>query len=412
MLRRGPRPLPFHLGLSTMRAMAATLSLPQGERAKQPCWSASPPWNSAWPLSKSGQAEAKRIAQALSATGQPPEALAAAVRRRLVAEHGALLAGIRAYRAAEIPAALEPMPCLWHAGSSRVTDYVGAGPTALFVPSLINRAHILDLAPGQSMLRHLAGQGMRPLLLDWGVPGDAERGFTLTDYTLRLAAALEALPGPVVLVGYCMGGLIALAAAQHRPERVAALALLATPWDFAATLAAGQATARLLALLEPILALEDVLPVDAIQLLFAVNEPFGVGEKYRAFAGLDPRTPRAAAFVAMEDWLNDGVPLAAAVARECLGGWYGENTPMRGLWRVAGQAVRPQDWRGPAFLAIPHRDRIVPPASALALASLMPGATVHEAAAGHVGMVAGTKAEAALWTPLAEWIAGLHPLPL
>ena len=34
-----------------------------------------------------------------------------------------------------------------------------------------------------------------------------------------------------------------------------------------------------------------------------------------------------------EDWLNDGVPLAAAVARLCLGEWYGGNTTASGSWR-------------------------------------------------------------------------------
>ncbi|MES2713917.1 MAG: alpha/beta hydrolase, partial [Pseudomonadota bacterium] len=188
-LRRGPRPLAFHLGLSTLRAAAAALSLPAGESAKQNCWTGSPPWNSAWPLSKPGQQEASRIAHALAASGETAEALAGAVRARLVTEHAALLAGLNTYRAAEIEPAAAPTPCLWRHGSSAVHDYGGDGPVVLFVPSLINRSHILDLCDGHSMLRHLAGRGMRPLLLDWGAPGEDEAGFTLTDYILRLEAA-------------------------------------------------------------------------------------------------------------------------------------------------------------------------------------------------------------------------------
>jgi len=61
--------------------------------------------------------------------------------------------------------------------------------------------------------------------------------------------------------------------------------------------------------------------------------------KFLAFARMDPTHPKAAAFVALEDWLNDGVPLAAPVARECLAGWYGANTPATGQWRVAGKVV-------------------------------------------------------------------------
>ena len=119
-------------------------------------------------------------------------------------------------------------------------------------------------------------------------------------------------------------------------------ALLAAPWDFhAGNEARAMEAARCLPLLEPVLAFNDTLPVDALQMLFALLDPWGVAEKYRAFARLDPESERARLFVALEDWLNDGVPLAAPVARECLGGWYGENTPARGEWRIAGLAVDP-----------------------------------------------------------------------
>ena len=68
---------------------------------------------------------------------------------------------------------------------------------ALFVPSLVNRAHVLDLLPEASMLRWLAAAGVRPLLLDWGWPGEAERGFTLTDLVAgRLERALDAAAPP------------------------------------------------------------------------------------------------------------------------------------------------------------------------------------------------------------------------
>jgi poly(3-hydroxyalkanoate) synthetase len=74
---------------------------------------------------------------------------------------------------------------------------------------------------------------------------------------------------------------------------------------------------------------------------------------------------------------------------------------------VAGEVVEPGRLAMPAFLAIPSRDRIVPPASALALAKSLPGPLVHGVAAGHIGMVAGQGAEEALWRPLLRWISGL-----
>jgi poly(3-hydroxyalkanoate) synthetase len=334
-------------------------------------------------------------------------------------EDRALLAGIAAYRRHPYERRLPDPPAIWAEGGSRLLDYGApgaAGPPVVFVPSLVNRAQVLDLAEGNSLLRFLAGQGVRPLLLDWGFPGEAERGFTLTDYVAgRLERALITLPGPAVVVGYCMGGLLALAAALRRPARgeqgVAALGLLATPWDFHATPAEAvraQAAAALLPGLEPLMQASGALPVDVIQALFAGLDPWGIPRKFRAFARLDPASPRATLFVALEDWLNDGVPLAAAVARETLGGWYGANTPARLAWRIAGAVVDPAAASLPTFLAIPHRDRIVPPASARALAGrLPPGAVVHEAEAGHIGMAAGSGAEAALWRPLLSWLRSL-----
>ena len=63
--------------------------------------------------------------------------------------------------------------------------------------------------------------------------------------------------------------------------------------------------------------------------------------------------------------------------------------------------------RFPCFVAVPARDRIVPPESAAALLPRLPDVVVHRPAAGHVGMVAGMAAETELWQPLLAWLTGL-----
>ena len=83
---------------------------------------------------------------------------------------------------------------------------------------------------------------------------------------------MHAAGGPVVLAGYCMGGLLTLAAALRRPDLVRGLALLATPWDFhadgrALAPAPGRHPAAVRACL---LAATGTLPVDALQTLFAL----------------------------------------------------------------------------------------------------------------------------------------------
>lgn len=325
-----------------------------------------------------------------------------------------LIRGIAAYRRHPWQRTLEDPPAIWREGPARLLDYGREGDLPiLFVPSLVNRAYILDLMPDQSMMRWLAGHGVRPLLLDWGWPGSVERAFTLTDIVAgvlerALLSAREAVGAPVVLAGYCMGGMLAAAAALRRPDLLRGLVLLATPWDFhAEDPAAATKLGAMLPALEPVLQATGTLPIDLLQALFAQVDPGGIGKKFRAFGAMDQASAATARFVALEDWLNDGVPLAAAVARETMGQWYGANTPGRGAWRIAGEAVRPERLLMPVFAAVPGKDRIVPPASALALAGLIPGAVVHRPASGHIGMAAGPRAAKALWEPLLGWLRAL-----
>ncbi|MCU0987870.1 MAG: alpha/beta fold hydrolase [Acetobacteraceae bacterium] len=370
-------------------------------------------------MSEEGRARADRIVAALADAGADPAALSGAVLTALLDQDAALIRGIAAYRRHPYARTLAEPPALWAEGGSRLLDYgavEGAragGAPLLVVPSLVNRAHVLDLMEEASFLRFLAARGLRPLLLDWGWPGEAERRFSLTDVIAgrleRAMAATAAIAGDrLIVAGYCMGGLLALAACLRRPELVRGFAALATPWDFHTPEPdRARAAAMLLPLLEPAMAFGDAVPVDGLQILFTALDPFGVAAKFRAFGRLAQDSARARLFVALEDWLADGVPLAAPVARECIGGWYGRNEPAHGLWAVAGLPVDPRALAVPAFVAAPGRDRIVPPESARPLAALIPGAVLHQPAAGHIGMVAGSGAEAALWRPFLSWASGL-----
>ena len=405
-MRRGPRPLLLHLTLAMLRSNVSRAT--------------SPFWNAGWQTLSAGQtASIAAILQWLqSAVRNGPLSDASGFPEAVVAEtlrqDAALIQGIAAYRRHPSQRTLTDPPAIWSEGGSRLLDYGTAGGyPILFIPSLINRAYVLDLAEGSSMLRWLAARGVRPLLLDWGWPGETERRFTLTDYVAgrmeraMTAAARTAGTAPV-LAGYCMGGTLAVAAAQRRPDLIGGLALLATPWDFhAPDPERAIQLARTLPMLEPALAFSHTLPVDLLQSLFTMLDPSGVADKYRAFAHLPRDSDRARRFVALEDWLNDGIPLAANVARTCLTEWYGENAPALGRWQIAGLPIDPAMIAKPTFVAVPERDRIVPKESALPLAALIRGAVLHQPAAGHVGMVTGARAEASLWRPLLDWMRTL-----
>ena len=342
--------------------------------------------------------------------------VAAALDLEIARRAKSYLAGLEAYRGHSYSRSDEVPLVLWREGTTRLLDYGDetAGPVILVVPSLINRFYVLDLLPERSFLRYLAGRGLRPLVVDWGVPGSRERKFDLTDYVAgRLESAFDAALGlagpPIGVAGYCMGGLFALALALRRPDQTACLALLATPWDFHAERAQQARFFGWMADYLPLLYDEQgALPVEVVQSLFFMLDPFSGERKFTRFAALDPNGDKARAFVALEDWVNDGVPLAARVARDCVRSWYGENEPARTQWQIGGETVDPKQLRSPALIVVPSRDRIVPPSSAEPLAAALDRATVLRPPLGHVGMMSAARAPEMLWTAIADWLrAGL-----
>lgn len=405
--RIGPRP--FHPQLMPLLAMwmSSRAALPI-LRQDSPGWSG--------PLESLLSQPLQALRPSLAAADLP--ALDAALDRIVRHRIDALLTGIERYRSHPAPEALPAPRVLWEAGTARLLDYGGgnAAPPLLFVPSLVNRYHVLDLSADASLLRWLAARGRsRVLVLDWQAPGEAERHFGFDGYVLnRLSEALDVVAEQTgrrpILAGYCMGGLLSLALAQHRQADLAGLMLIATPWDFHNT--EPQAAARTLRVyggVRPFGVAAGELPVDAVQMLFAAIDPLNIAAKFIRFGEMPTGAPDTAHFVAVEQWLNDGIPLAMPVADAAMQGWYGDNTPFHGGWQVGGRLVEPQTLTLPVLLAIPDRDRIVPPASAMGLARQIPAThlTVAQMALGHVGMIVSRRAPALSWPVFADWAEGL-----
>ncbi len=187
--RLGPRPLQFHLLMTQLTWMQSR----GGLRAWK---SGSLPWNPA--LTERAEQLKKALDQ------EPIEDVQQALDGVIQERSQAFLAAIKLYREHPYHRQMADPPIIWQDGGTRLLDYgqvLENGDPArrtgksngrvarskfkadvLVVPSLVNRAYILDLRADHSLMRWLAGQGFRPLLLDWGYPGPAERSFNLTDY--------------------------------------------------------------------------------------------------------------------------------------------------------------------------------------------------------------------------------------
>ncbi|WP_010543945.1 alpha/beta fold hydrolase [Sphingomonas elodea] len=316
-------------------------------------------------------------------------------------KRAAALAGLAAYQRAPRPAPRPEKPVVARAGRAVLRDYGGHGQPVVFVPSLINPPLVLDLARGNSLLRWLSRQGVRPLLVDWGQPTPDEASLDVNGHVEQLLLPLlRQLPRPPALAGYCLGGTMAIAAAQA--IETAGLVTIAAPWHFAGYGAALEGFAALWDQAYPACAQLGMVPMEVLQAGFWQLDPRRTILKYERFGRLRPQGPEARAFIALEDWANAGAPLTFGAGRQLFDDFLSADLPGSGRWAVAGTVARPEALAIPMLSLISTTDRIVPSASAARLGE------VREMALGHVGMIVGSRARKAVWEPLAHWLTALR----
>ena len=279
-----------------------------------------------------------------------------------------------------------------------------AMPQIVFVPSPINAPHVLDMDADCSLMGWLGANDLTSGLIDWGPTVPADRADTLDSLvTDRLLPMLSRLPGPVHLVGYCLGGLIAMAAACHTPVR--SLTLIASPWHFSGYEPQRRAElARMWAHHRPACERMGLVPMEVMQHGFWTLSPDKLVEKYLKFGAMEPGSAPAQRFVAIEDWANSGEPLPFALGEQLFEQLYGADITGSDIWSVGGVRVCADNLRGPVLEFASASDAIVP----LACSPDLPGRQVL--ASGHVGMVVGSSAPKRLWPMLKQWIL-IHEAP-
>jgi len=322
-----------------------------------------------------------------------------------------LNAAIARYGAEPYKRTSEAAHTVWSKGSAQLLHY-GAGDAARAIvvfPSLINRHYIHDVSEQRSMVRYLAAAGYDVYLMDWGAPSEAEKGFTLTDYAVHYGTdALQHVREShdyVALAGHCLGGMLAMASATHTPELVDGLILLATPWEFCSENAMVptmmrpyEAQLRMYINAQPTFAGEQVLA------FFYFKDPMGYQKKLLDFAAAQAAGKDVDTFLSLEQWVNDCVSLTSQVAENCFCDFGLNNMAMQGAWKINGEVITPDALTMPVLLAIPDRDTIVPPSSSKPLIDALPNVEVLNIDAGHVGMIAGSRAEALTWKPMVKWL--------
>ena len=307
--------------------------------------------------------------------------------------------GLKRYQQAPRIDAARPQHIAAEVGRVRLIDYGGDGPPVIFIPSLINPHIVLDLTSENSLIRYIRASGFRPFLVDWGQPRREHHTENLNDHIVHylrpLIEGVDKQYGTPHLVGYCLGGTIALAAAHIAPA--ASLSLIAAPWHFDhygedKTMLSGLWTDN-----KEACAALGLVPVEVLQIAFWRMDPARTVKKYARLANTGEAT--LAQFVALEDWANEGAPLTYAAGRALFEQMFAANISGTGDWVVDGYRITPDTLPCPARQFVSTTDRIVPLASCPQAIESIPST------AGHVGMVVGSSAHTTLWEPMAKWLS-------
>ncbi len=312
-----------------------------------------------------------------------------------------------------------PKDVVWSCDRAELWRYRGRqvryDPPVLIVHSLVSRSYILDLRPGNSSVEYLLDAGFDVLMLDWGIPDerDAENTFeTYVDYYIpRAIAAAREVTGSseLTMIGYCLGGVLAiLYAAGHAEAQVRNLILLATPVDFRemGAMVAGVLAGRLDT--DDLLDETGNVPADVLYTSFYMQAPTKQLAQYATLLENLWNDEFVDAYQAMAQWSRDHVPLPGAATRQIVSDLIRGNVLMTGRWKLGGRVIELANVRANVLNAVAERDNVVPRAGSEPITDLVGDPARREEmrlTGGHVTFGAGSHAFGSTLPRLSAWIA-------
>ncbi|PCJ99870.1 MAG: hypothetical protein COA45_03375 [Zetaproteobacteria bacterium] len=332
-----------------------------------------------------------------------------------------MVRGMKMYQAHEFIAEEMPVDVIWQEGGMSVKSPVmlqAITPSEnsvplLIVPSLINKANILDISEEQSMLRWFNQHGIDTYMLDWGdLKCPQEKSINIEaliqDMLPKAIQAVSKKTGKKVdVVGYCMGGVLLLAGYHYAQDHIRRMVLLASPWDFHTGSSPLARNVRIWSpMVLPVVRDRGCLPAEWVQALFASLDTKGSAQKFIRFASMDQSSSEAELFVSVEDWLNDGVDLPANIAQHCIQDWFVKNDLASGTWFVAGRNVDLSKINTQILIIASKNDMLVPYDCALSVECSLSIADVDviSPTCGHIGLIVGRHAKKSVWQPMLDWL--------
>jgi poly[(R)-3-hydroxyalkanoate] polymerase subunit PhaC len=284
----------------------------------------------------------------------------------------------------------------------------------LLVPPLMVKPFIFDLYPGRSLVQCLLTRGFRVYLVDFGEPDAADAYVTLDTYVCDWMPAAcravkrDAASRDLSLLGYCMGGVFALAhTAVNRDASVRNIVSIAAPVDvnkmgifaWVAQIAGGQ--------MEFLARRLGNVPGGLSSTVFRLLTPMKNVTRYAdLFMNLWDRE-YVKGFDAMNQWVSQFIDYPQGALRQFVHDFVRHNRLVKGQMAFRGKVADLRRVQAALLVFAGRTDRIAPPPAVRALLDVVGSRDkrFYLVPGGHMGVFAGATAPAEVWTRAAAWLA-------
>ncbi|MDD4802375.1 MAG: alpha/beta fold hydrolase [Syntrophomonas sp.] len=315
---------------------------------------------------------------------------------------------------------MSPKDVVWTKNKTKLYRYVSPNgykyrTPVLMVYALINKAYILDLTPGMSLVEYLNNAGFDVYLLDWGDFEWEDRnlnfGNFVFDYIARAVRKVCQISNcnELSILGYCMGGTMTAMYAPLFPQPIIKnFIALAAPFDFsnAGTQSIWMKAPGFSA--DRITDTFDLIPKDFIQTGVMMLRPVNnfLGTYSRLWKSID-NGASVLAWKALDKWVNDNINFPGEAYRQWVKELYQENKLTKNEFVIKGMTIDLAKIKSNLLVMAGEKDHLVLPHQSEAIMNLVSSEdkTYREHPVGHGGLVFGNYALNKSYPFIADWLA-------
>ncbi|AZB44366.1 alpha/beta fold hydrolase [Bacillus sp. FJAT-42376] len=302
------------------------------------------------------------------------------------------------FQTPEPPVGLTEKTAVWKKNKATLWYYPApekkSSVPLFLIYSLVNKAFILDLAPGYSMIEAFVNEGYDVYLLDFGVPGYEDKDLTIESYVLHYVqeAARRTLrhsqASELTVIGYCLGGTIAAIYAAMTDDPIRNLILNVAPIDFHQYKVFDEITKGLAngeADLDPLFDALGIIPAPFMKTgLRAVSYPIYYSPYLSLIYRIDNKE-YTDYWRRFNKWTQGHIPFSGGAIKQLVSDFGRENKLIRGGLIIGGKNASLSNISCPLLVICAESDKLVPMELSTAVIDLVSSQdkTLHVLKGGH-----------------------------